>query len=345
MKRYLFALAGLAVLTIAGIGQAKVEADPNKEYFVSPADGEWMILGASYRGEMSGKLAHDLVLELRARYDLPAFVFDRSADEREEQRKDIEAQKRQMQLWMQAHGCQTDQPLPVRVRRIEEQRAVLIGGYRDMETARRALDELRKLPPPQTEPGTTLYVHHFDPQQQAGERVERTAPNPFKSAFVVHNPAVPVKPPEPEDDNKVVRALNAGESLSISRCRKPWTLAVASYQGLGMFQSGSAPGPICSGNGMADTAERLNACGLNAHNLAEALRKLHFEAYVYHTRYRSVVTVGGFDSKDDPRLLAERAAIMRLFRIGAQNEDPTKPTPPPPMGVLAQPLPMAVPKF
>jgi hypothetical protein len=343
MKRLLFALAGLAALATASIGQARVEADPNQEYNVTSADGDWMILIASYRGEMAGKLAHALVLEMRSDYGLPAFVFDRSAIEREEQQKDIEKQKHEIQLWMQAHGCQSDQALPVKVRRIEEQRAVLIGGYKDMETARRALDEIRKLPPPKAESGATLFVHRLDQQSQPGAGVERTVQNPFRAAFVVHNPAVPVAPPAPEED-KVVKSLNAGESFSISQCRKPWTLAVASYQGLAALQSRSAPSSVFSNLLGGDGGERLNACGLNAHNFAEALRKLGFEAYVYHTRYRSVVSVGGFDAVDDPRLAEMRRVFMERLRIGAEYQDPRKPSQPP-LGVLAQPMPMAVPKL
>jgi len=37
---------------------------------------------------------------------------------------------------------------------------------------------------------------------------------------------------------------------------------------------------------------------------AEVLRnnQLNFEAYVLHTEFTSYVTIGGFDSQDDPRL-------------------------------------------
>jgi hypothetical protein len=343
MKRLLFALAGLAVLALVSTGQARVEADPNQEYNITPADGEWMILIASYRGELAAQQAHTLVLEMRSEYGLPAFVFDRSAIEREEQRKDIEAQKHEIQQWMQAHGCQSNQALPVRVRRIEEQRAVLIGGYKDMETARRALDEIRKLPPPKAEPGTTLFVHHLDQQSPSKDGVERADQNPFRTAFVVHNPAVPVTPPPPEED-KVAKALNAGESFSIGQCHKPWTLAVASYQGLAALQSRSAPRSVFGNLFGGDGGDRLNACGLNAHNFAEALRKLGFDAYVYHTRYRSVVSVGGFDSADDPRLAEMRRVFMERLKIGPENQDPRKPSQLP-MGVLAQPMPMAVPKL
>jgi hypothetical protein len=341
MKKFWFALAGLAVLATAGIGRARVEADPNKEYAVTAADGEWMILVASYHGEGAAQTAHNLVVELRARYDLPGFVFDRSAVERAERQKEIEEQRRQTQQWMQSHGYVTDQAIPVRVPRIEEKRAVLIGGYPDMVTARRALDKMRDLPPPQSAPGDSLVVHCMG---QGSNQDTQAVRSPFRGAFVVRNPVLPAAPPPVEDD-PFVRRLNAGESLSISQCRKPWTLAVASFQGLAALQTNDKPKSIFSGLlGSGDGGDRLSACAVNAHNLAELLRKMHYEAYVYHTRYRSVVTVGGFDSKDDPRLEDVKQAFMK-FQYGPPQRDPTKPPPPPPPGVFAQPLPMEVPKL
>jgi hypothetical protein len=43
------------------------------------------------------------------------------------------------------------------------------------------------------------------------------------------------------------------------------------------------------------------------------LRKNKLEAYVLHTKFSSVVTVGGFDSLEDPNLLAmQRTLSERL---------------------------------
>ncbi len=64
-----------------------------------------------------------------------------------------------------------------------------------------------------------------------------------------------------------------------------------------------------------------------ATSLTEWLRKGNIEAYVLHTKYTSIVSVGSFDSKDDPRMrstaqmhriasvAADRLAIFRRCRI------------------------------
>src|SRR6266487_4232689 len=83
MKRTRFTLVAITALTAVTISFARQEADPQKDYSVTPEVGTWMICAASYMGETAPKMAHDLVLELRRDpYDLPAFVFNRGAEER-----------------------------------------------------------------------------------------------------------------------------------------------------------------------------------------------------------------------------------------------------------------------
>jgi hypothetical protein len=53
----------------------------------------------------------------------------------------------------------------------------------------------------------------------------------------------------------------------------------------------------------------LDDCAENAMLFTEKLRSAkkfgydtNYEAFVYHDKYKSIVTVGSFDSKDDPRI-------------------------------------------
>ena len=56
----------------------KVEADPNKSYKLQETDGPWLILTTTFSGEGGPEQAHELALELRKRYKLPAYVHDMS---------------------------------------------------------------------------------------------------------------------------------------------------------------------------------------------------------------------------------------------------------------------------
>jgi hypothetical protein len=60
------------------------------------------------------------------------------------------------------------------------------------------------------------------------------------------------------------------------------------------------------------------------------LRKLEFDAYVLHTRTNSMVTIGGFDREDDPKMQQVAAHLARL-NLG-------------PLDLNTKPVPMEIPR-
>ena len=87
----------------------------------------------------------------------------------------------------------------------------------------------------------------------------------------------------------------------------------------------------------------MDACALNAHQTAEILRstKPSFEAYVMHKPSYSIVTVGQYDSENDPSLLAAQRALAGLQLKGAQNDQFNGQT----IDTLSpRPLPMKIPR-
>ena len=51
-----------------------VEADTSSRYELTEEHGPWLILAASFAGQGAEKQAHELVLELRREFNLPAYV-------------------------------------------------------------------------------------------------------------------------------------------------------------------------------------------------------------------------------------------------------------------------------
>ena len=65
--------------------------------------------------------------------------------------------------------------------------------------------------------------------------------------------------------------------------------------------------------------DTLGASAVNAHNLAEVLKKalphgLGLDAYVLHMRTGSLVTIGGFDRKDDPQMQTVQQVLVNRLR-------------------------------
>jgi len=185
--------------------------------------------------------------------------------------------------------------------RIEEQCAVLVGGYKDIESARRALDAIKKLPPPDAQ-RIKLHEMFIVTPSGGGQKVPM---NPFTHGFVVRNPSVePERAPKQSDmDLAFLKKLNAGEPYSLLQCPKKYTLAISQLQTPTVVQSRETSSSFLESLGFGGkAAAHDDAAARSAHNFAEALRKLHEEAYVLHTRFSSVVTVGGYDDEKDPRL-------------------------------------------
>ena len=274
-----------------------------------------MILVASFVGETSRGQAEELAMEIRGRYNLPAYVFNHSAEERRAEQQRVARLKDGME-----EKAGTGRPaagydeLNVKTVHIKDEYAVLVGGYKDDAIARKELEKIRKLEAVVEKFATTRYV----PDPKTG-KVSEQAVNPFQSAFVCHNPTVPVEKPK-DDDNLPLRLkkYNAHESYSLLKCPKPYTLVVRAYKNAATLQSQSTSGSI-----MGMTRKPTNLLSANeheAHKVAEVLRnkQLGFEAYVLHTEFNSYVTIGGFDSPDDPRLVQTMQYFLKeLNRPGS----------------------------
>jgi hypothetical protein len=353
MKRLLFALVAFAG---TGTRLAAIDTDPSKDYKVTPEAGTWMICAACYVGPQAPELAHELIMEIRSRFNLPAWVINRGEEERRKQEEEIQRLEKlatnpkiRPDLIMTRNPYDPSQthwdPLRHMRRRIDDQCAVLVGGYKDMETASRALKDFKKLQPSSERlmPVLTQMVPKQSPDGQAGSEIQIAHANPFANSFVTRNPAVPNEQPTQKGPDPLWKKLNAHESYSLLKNRKNWTLVVAVFQGLQVIEptkevDASWMEKLKVWNNLFDSSqgEMLDASGHNAHLLAEALRKLPkggYEAYVLHTRWGSIVTVGGFDRVDDPQMKQFQQALSTGLRLGQD------------VHFLQQFMPMEVPHF
>jgi hypothetical protein len=298
-----------------------------------------MICVASYSGPPSQGLAEELAQEIRAQFHLPAFVFNRSAEEKQREQERIASIRAAQKKYLEEHNLPGDTRLPpVKTVRIEDQYAVVVGGYKDDAAARKALDDIRKLQPSEKLQGVA-YV------PDAAGKMHEEAVNPFRGAFVCRNPSVPAEKQAADNQpDPRLKEYNAGESYSLLKCRKPWTLVVKSYRGASIVQSQSTPSSVMEKFGLTGkkAGDLLNANAKSAHQVAEFLRKFGFEAYVLHTEYSSLITIGGYDGPDDPRLAQMQQAFVNEMGNPKSNVGQlhTKAM----VQFMAQPMPMAVPK-
>jgi hypothetical protein len=318
-------LACVAVLSVCR-GQAP-EADPAAEFAITPQAGAWLIIVSHYSGPKARELALEMTHDIRDHYHLPAYVFNHGAEEKRKQEEEIERIKR----------LTPDTPRPrLRLVRIEEEYAVLVGGYKDLPAAHNALEQIKKLRPTDDAGKRHLLDVISQPIPGAGgdngqQKLQSMYVNPFATAFVVHNPTIPLehKKEDPTRADQVLRDLNSGRPYNLLKCQLPWTLVIKEFPGASSLQPQSGTSGFREMLGFGRSADLLTASALQAEEVAKVLRGNNFDAYVLHTRHSSIVTVGTFDQPDDARL----QQLQRQFancKIG-------------PIQCFARPLPMQIP--
>jgi hypothetical protein len=316
-------------------------APPANPYPIPPdVVAPWMICAASYMSPDAPELARQVALELRTRHNMAAYIFNRGDEERARQREERE------RLQQMYPGV----PIRRRTVRIQDSCAVLVGPFKDVETANTALGIIKKLPMPKLElgEGKSAYdlVTALETDPETHKPVLKRKPiNPFTQALVVRNPAAPATHAERPKFDPFWKQLNADEEYSLLRCPHPWTLVVKEYYGASSLvgqprstDSGSMLKMLGLGN--QKPGEALGAAAMQAHELARFLRdpKLGFEAYVLHTRDRSIVTVGGFKEYNgaDIQRVQRQLSSLKFSPDGRNVQDP--------VGLMANPLPMEVPR-
>ena len=80
--------AALGLWATAATAAPRVETDPNKEYPCTPESGAWVICCHEFRGPDADNLARQMVLQIRQRDNLPAYVFNFSDQQKQQIEKE-----------------------------------------------------------------------------------------------------------------------------------------------------------------------------------------------------------------------------------------------------------------
>jgi hypothetical protein len=341
----------------------------NRDMEPTPQIGPWMISIQSYVTKEAPEWARQMANELRGTYRLQAYVFTYGVEERrreydrvkvmlDQQRKALKERGLELMYATRAQGAgeaptaiiSNDLPLAVAMRTLKVQHipvqcAVLVGGYPNEDAAHRALLQIKKLPQPdpaKVNLDIKYYGADADPINQKYVKIKggdgkAEYVNPFHKAFVCRNPSIKQDAAGAGSDAmdiKLLRKLNSDESYSLLNCKKPITLAVKQFQTFVAVQDREKSASILENFGFKTRAgEGVDQAAHDAHALAELLRKrTQLEAYVLHTKFTSVVSVGSYDSLEDPNLIAMRRELGNKLRQWPQ------------MAFFPEPQPMMVPR-
>ncbi len=156
-----------------------------------------------------------------------------------------------------------------------DQVAVLAGNFDDLDgEAQRVLRKIKRLQP---------------------DCLANEGPFPLRGAILVYNPLIPpALRKKPVQKDTFLARINQGP-YNIIHCPGKYTLQVAVWTGEVVV------GPDADKKQLKPSNKLFEAAS-NAEELVRLLRKAGYEAYVFHGRQASAVTVGSFDRTDDPEI-------------------------------------------
>jgi hypothetical protein len=273
--------------------RSSIDADPQKSYVLTPQNGPWMILATSFAGADAQQRADRLVLELRKQYKLKAFTHRQSYDFTEPVAGRGVNEYGRTKMMKHRKSVKFDEV------------AVLVGEYSSVEDGalQRELKQLKYMMPNAfRNPNGKGGDGGFSQLAQIRELYQRESSRltgalkkgPLGSAFATRNPMIPKEFFAPSGLDQFVIDMNDGVKHSLLGNKGVYTVRVAAFRG--ETKLGNRDSSLGS-NGHS----KLALAADKAHRLTEALREQGIEAYEFHDRHESIVTVGSFASVGEPR--------------------------------------------
>jgi len=335
----LFLCAGTFVLTANSLAQSapplwqqltpkkKIEADPNQEYALKEEHGPWLIMATSFSGEEGKEQAHDLVLELRDKYNLPAFYYGMT----------FQLDSANPGRGLDGYGAPIRRRYKLGEQKVEH--AVLVGEFTSLEDsqAQKTLERIKQLSPRTLNPEngeestqSLASVRQFQNMVRKNMRGE-TSRGPMGHAFLTRNPLLPKEYFAPQGVDAEVAKWNERVEYSLMNCPGTYSIRVATFRGRTSFLKGDEQADTSTRQ--ASVEDPLVVAARNAGLLTAALREKGWEAYVFHDRHESFVAVGSFDNgrtnADGQIVLTDRDAqtIMDTFGASKPNNIFNRPAP------------------
>lgn len=274
------------------LATSRVDADPNKTYTISEENGPWMIMAQSFSGDGAEDQARQLVLELRKRYKLPAYMHQMRFE------------------FGQTQGLGVDRyggPVKMRYQRGDEAQeiAVLVGNYPSVDDpeAQEALKRIKFMRPETLElregkkiNATLAGLRYFQKQFLAANSDKRSK-GPMGHAFVTTNPLLPHEFFTNKGVDPFVVKMNEKVEFSLLKCPGKYTVQVAHFTGRVIIDQKEIRAVSTGKTFSSKLAEAAD----KAHRMTVALREKGYEAYEFHDRAASIVCVGSFEQVGAPR--------------------------------------------
>ena len=265
-------------------GKAK-PIDQADSFVLSEEDGPWLLLATTFVGQNAKDRAQNAAVEIRTKLRLPAFIYKEDFDFTGVAGRD------------EATGRSARYANPHQY----EAFAVLVGEYdsvnhesidKDLQRLRNVELDVFKNPDEVAEEFNTKspasMIKTFG--QQLFKSSKGRTRNPLSTAFLTRNPMLPESFFQQPEVDSFVRQLNEGQQFNLLESEGKFTVVVRTFGACGTIAGAK------NSSNFEPSAERMDQFARQAEKMVKSLRKQGEEAYQYHDRDRSIVTVGSFES-------------------------------------------------
>ncbi len=269
-------------------------------YQLKAEHGPWLILAASLSGDDAKPKAEALARELHDNLHVDCYILDKTFDHSTMLKSDRHQS-------VDINGTVETRRVRLANQSSEKVCAVLVGSFASLEdpkiddllqtirTAQPAAlvgkDAAETKDPSKAESSNWLVSSYRRVMWSRTNRKENLAKGPMGAAFVTRNPLLPEDYFQAPKLDEFVVELNKAVEHSLLNCTKRFTVRVASFQGNAVTDFGNG-GAASQPKSLSD---KLDMAADKANRLTLALRAEGVEAYQFHDRFASYVTIGGFD--------------------------------------------------
>jgi hypothetical protein len=271
-------------------------------------------LAASFAGPGAEHQAQKLVYELRREFNVEAYIHKKTYD----------FSKPVVGLGLNRYGG------PKVMRHANpskfDELAVLVGNFGNINEPEieKTLDKLKYAHPEcldyrKQESTTQRFIGLRELHRRLSPDMDKKEQGPMRNAFVTRNPLLPKEYFVPQGLDPLVEKMNQNVEFSLLDNEGRYSVRVATFRGSSTMDLNEIKR---NGKGLPS---KLENAAIQAHELTMALRDQGVEAYEFHDRYESIVTVGSFDSIGQPRADGKTELDPRVHQImkkfGAQRQE------------------------
>lgn len=292
---------------------------PLGPFLLQKEHGPFMVMAHTFRGPDATRFAQALCIELRDRYQLPAYIWHAKIQPGHSNIRNIAPTAPS-----EIPGNRVTEP---EGRRMYDEAAVLVGNCATTKEAQNLWYKVKKLDSktldglpsiyPWRKKGLSRAWQTTNPLRGSQELYPGSIAAPVTQGGAIDMEAVGAAfESAPKKPDALLVQMNQGRR-SLLKCNGEWVIQVAEFSGRSMIADGvnqSIDGKKVDNNAVQAAFSHdsflkkspLVQAGEDAESLAESLSKSKklgsLKPYVYHDRFSSKVYIGPFSSPSDPNV-------------------------------------------